>query len=146
MSSGLIVSGCRSPEKFRENADTVAEDIIKEKQQQALGQTEPLSIERPSETLRRRLLVEQWLPYSSRASLGTDALAAVPNWPEKNYPREVATPDANIPIASKKPLKIALIDALQIGARTVMPGLQSVLDSIQILRETIRELRPGLRR
>ena len=59
LSGGLIINGCRSPEKFRQNADKVAEDIIKEKQQQALGKTEPLSIERPSETLRRRLMPQK---------------------------------------------------------------------------------------
>ncbi len=114
---GLFVNGCRSPEKFRENADKVADDIIKEKQKQALGKTEPLSIERPGDTLRRRLLGEQGLQYSSKASLGTDALTPVPNWPEENYPRDVSSPDANIPIASKQPLRISLVDALQIGAR-----------------------------
>ncbi len=117
LSGGLIVNGCRSPEKFRENADQVAEDIIAEKQQQALGKTEPFSIERPGETLRRRLLAEQGLQCSGKASLGVDALEPVPNWPENNYPREVPSRDANIPIESKKPLKISLIDALQIGAR-----------------------------
>jgi outer membrane protein TolC len=114
---GLIICGCRSPEKFRENADKVAEDIIKEKQQQALGKTEPLSIERPSETLRRRLMGEQGLQYSSKASLGTDALTPVPNWPDESYPREVASPDVGISIEAKKPLKVSLIDALQVGAR-----------------------------
>ena len=117
LSGGLIINGCRSPEKFRENADAVAEDIIKEKQQQALGKTEPLSIERPSDTLRRRLMGEQGLQYSSRASLGTDALAPVPNWPDESYPREVASPDVNISIEAKKPLKVSLLDALQVGAR-----------------------------
>jgi outer membrane protein TolC len=117
LSGGLIINGCRSPEKFRENADKVAEEIIKEKQRQALGKTEPLSIERPSDTLRRRLMGEQGLQYSSKASLGTDALTPVANWPDKEYRPEGTSPDANITIEAKKPLKVSLVDALQVGAR-----------------------------
>jgi outer membrane protein TolC len=87
-----------------------------EKQKQALGKTEPLSIERPSDTLRRRLLDEQGLQYSSKASLGTDQLTPVSGWPDKGYPPPAESVDANIPVEPNKPLKISLLDALQIGA------------------------------
>jgi outer membrane protein TolC len=114
---GLLISGCRSPKEFRENADKVADDIIVQKQKEAIGKTEPLSIERPSDTLRRRLLGEQGLPYSSKASLGTDELAPVAGWPDKEYVPTTSSADANIPIEPSKPLRISLINALQIGAR-----------------------------
>lgn len=113
----LALCGCRTPTKHREKADEVAYNIIEKKQQEALGKTEPFSIERPSDTLRRRLIEEQGLPISSEASLGTDKLKPVAYWPEESYPPDGSSPDANIPVEPNHPLKISLIDALQIGAR-----------------------------
>jgi outer membrane protein TolC len=102
----------------------VAYNIIEKKQQEALGKTEPFTIERPSDTLRRRLIEEQGLPISSEASLGTDKLKPVPYWPDGSYPPDVSSPDANVPVEPNQPLKISLIDALQIGARN-NPDYQS---------------------
>jgi outer membrane protein TolC len=95
----------------------VADKIIAQKQKEAVGKTEPLEIERPSDVLRRRLIADQNLPVSGPASLGTDALKPIPHWPKDQYPPESHSPDANIPIPSEKPLEISLIDALQIAAR-----------------------------
>jgi outer membrane protein TolC len=110
-----IISGC-SPEHYRAKADKVASNIVTQKQKEALGRTEPLSLERPSDILRRRLLDEQNLLYSSDASLGTDKLQPIPHWPEKDYPPSSTSSDANIPVEPNKPLKLSLIDVLQIGA------------------------------
>jgi hypothetical protein len=113
----FVQAGCQTPSQYRQEADKVASDIITQKQQEALGKTEPFSIERPSDILRRRLLTEQQLLYSSEASLGTDQLDLVEHWPEDGYPQAGSSPDANIPIDANTPLKISLVDALQIGAR-----------------------------
>jgi len=113
----LILSGCRSPEEYRERADRTAREIIEAKQQEALGKTEPLSIDRPKDILRRRLLEEQGLPYSSEASLGTDKLEPIEHWPEADYPRAESSPDAEISVEPNQPLKLSLLEALQIGAR-----------------------------
>ncbi|MEN6425376.1 MAG: TolC family protein [Phycisphaerales bacterium] len=121
---GVILFGCRSPAKYREKADKAAYDIIEKKQQEALGKTEPILIERPSDILRRRLIEAQGLPVSGEASLGTDALTQIPYWPDENYPIEVSSADANIPIEPNRPLKVSLIDALQIAARN-SPDYQS---------------------
>ncbi|MEN6576911.1 MAG: TolC family protein [Phycisphaerales bacterium] len=121
---GVILFGCRSPAKYREKADKAAYDIIEKKQQEALGKTEPVLIERPSDILRRRLIEAQGLPVSGEASLGTDALTQIPYWPDENYPIEVSSADANIPIEPNRPLKVSLIDALQIAARN-SPDYQS---------------------
>lgn len=94
----------------------MAQDIIAQKQKEALGKTEPLEIERPSDILRRRLIEAQNLPVSSAASLGTDALKPIPHAPKDNYPPEAYSPDANIPIEPNQALEISLIDALQIAA------------------------------
>ncbi|MCU0916041.1 MAG: TolC family protein [Planctomycetes bacterium] len=112
----LVLAGCHNPVRQREKADKIAAKIIAEKQQEALGRTEPLSIERPSDILRRRLIEAQNLPVSSTASLGTDALKPIPHWPDKEYPPESHSPDANIPIEPNKPLQLSLIEALQIAA------------------------------
>ncbi|MHC4426916.1 MAG: hypothetical protein ACYSYV_12585, partial [Planctomycetota bacterium] len=63
----FVLTGCRTPSKHRLDADKVAADIIQQKQMQALGQTSQFSVERPSDILRRRLLLKQNLPYSSQA-------------------------------------------------------------------------------
>ena len=60
---GLI--GCKSPAQHREKADDAAYDFIRQGQQKALGQTEDFTIERPSDLLRRRLLIDQNLPYTN---------------------------------------------------------------------------------
>jgi len=115
---GLVTqSGCQRPAAYRHKADEVAGDIISQKQQEALGKTEPFGIERPSDILRRRLLDEQDLLHSSEASLGTDKLQSIPHWPEEDYPPTASSPDANIPIEPNQLLKLSLVDALQIGAR-----------------------------
>jgi outer membrane protein TolC len=108
---------CRSPSQFRKSADKTAYKAISETQKQALGKTEPFTIERPSDILRRRLLVEQDLPSSSEASLGTDQLKRPKHWPDKGYPA-ISTPDDSSPaVDANKPLRLSLEDALQIGAR-----------------------------
>ncbi len=122
--AGLVTTGCRSPAQFRENADKVTDQIIAQKQMDALGTTQPLRIERPSDILRRRLIEQQKLPVSSTASLGTDQLAPIPHWPDKTYPPETHSPDANIPIEPNEQLEISLIDALQVAAHN-SPEYQS---------------------
>jgi outer membrane protein TolC len=122
--TALVMSGCRSASKYRTAADKVAADIITEKQKEALDRREPFSIERPSNILRRRLLGEQKLAYSSEASLGTDRLRPIKHWPEEYHHPTACSPDANIPIEPNQPLKLSLVDALQVGARN-SPDYQS---------------------
>ena len=54
--------GCQSPTAYRQEANHVAQDIIRKKQKEALNTTEPFYIERPVDILRRRLLMDQKLP------------------------------------------------------------------------------------
>lgn len=53
----LAAAGCRAPAKERAKADAAAAAIIESRQKEALGRKEPFSIERPSDTLRKRLLL-----------------------------------------------------------------------------------------
>ncbi len=113
----VAMAGCKSPTGHREDADRRAARIIKEKQIEALGHSEPFTIEKPSDTFRRRLIVEQGLIVAGPESLGTDQLARIKHWPEKNYP--VTTPPVDIgkPGEHPEPVRIGLLDALQIAAR-----------------------------
>lgn len=111
---GLI--GCKSPEQYREKADEVGSKIIDQTQTEALGKTEPFTIERPSDILRRRLLEVQDLPISSPASLGTDALEPINHWPDDSYPPESSSTGPDLAVEPNKPVKLSLLDTLQVGA------------------------------
>ncbi|MEK7994390.1 MAG: TolC family protein, partial [Planctomycetota bacterium] len=83
----------------------------------AFGRTEPFTIERPSDILRRRLLDQQNLAVSSEASLGTDQLKPTKHWPEPNYPQaEPSGRLSELAVEPNKPVKLSLIQALQVGA------------------------------
>ena len=111
-----IISGC-SAKYHRTKADKTALSIIKKAQEDILGKSDDLSIERPSDILRRRLLTEQELAIYGNESLGTDALEKIKHWPEKNYPAAVISPDNKIVIPSdRKPLSINFFQALKIAA------------------------------
>ena len=110
--------GCKSPLEYRSEADKVAADIITAKQKEALGEIEPFSIERPRDILRRRLLKQQDLTVSSEASLGTDQLKPVEHWPDPNYLQAESSGNTeDLPIEPNKPVKLSLLQALQVGAR-----------------------------
>ena len=113
----LIQSGCRTPIEHRQEADRIASIIIAGKQKEALGKTEPLRVERPSDILRRRLLEQQNLAYSSEASLGTDKLTPIEHWPEPNYPEATFSDNLHkLAIEPNKPVRLSLVQALQVGA------------------------------
>jgi outer membrane protein TolC len=86
------VAGCRSTTDYARQADAAAAGRIAEGQKKALGQTVDFSIEPASDTLRRRLLIDQRLPGSPSAT---------------NPPAAQPLPD---------PLILTLDDALRIGA------------------------------
>ncbi len=109
------IAGCRSPEEYRREADRVAQDIIREKQQVALRRTEPFQIERPSDILRRKLLIDQNLPYTGPESLGSDQLPRIDHWPERAISEAVAGP--GLSIEPDKPVILSLMQALQVAAR-----------------------------
>lgn len=110
-------TGCQTPAQYRQEADEAAKNIIREKQQQALNRTEDFVLERPSDLLRRRLLIEQDLPYSSDASLGMDRLKPTEHWPEQDYPKAVPSSDPIVSLEKNLPLRLTLSEALQVGAR-----------------------------
>ena len=113
----VLFVGCR-PVDYRTDADRVASRIIQGAQLEAMGHTEPFTIERPVDTLRRRLVLVQKLPHSGNAALGADQLETIDHWPEEGYPAADANSSSPIkPWDADKPLAVTLADALRIAAR-----------------------------
>ena len=112
----LLIIGCSTAGKHRENIDKTAYTIIEEKQMKAFGKTEPFSVEPPEDTLRRRLMIEQNIPYSSPASLGAKNLEPIEHWPKDNYldAKDIKNATSYNP---ENPLKLTLVDILQIAAQ-----------------------------
>ncbi len=111
LSSVLFTQTMCTSTKYRLKADKAAANIIQEKQKQALGKADEFSIERPSDILRRRLLIEQDLPYASEASLGVDKLKTIEHWPEKDYPKAKSSVDQILSPEADKPLQLSLMQA-----------------------------------
>ena len=108
----MTAGGCLAPQQQRREADRVTGDIITEKQKQASGRTEPFTIERPADTLRRRLLIDQNLQYSDPASLGASALKPIDHWPKDDYLTSSAGPatlPSTLPTTGPGPLRLSLI-------------------------------------
>ncbi len=115
----LLVAGCWSPRQYREKSDQVAQKIIHQKQQEALGRTnsEAFTVERPAETLRRRLLSTQELPTSSSASYGSHKLPDTKHEPEKDYPEPEKQGEPIGEVVEGKKVRLSLEQALQVAAR-----------------------------
>ena len=100
----LLSLGCIPPEAAVRSADKSAYDIVEQKQLAALGRTEPFTIERPEDELRRRLMLDQKLPAAGAASYGRAYLPPVrkepkgvsPNLPLPQGAQVVDAPRANV--------------------------------------------------
>ena len=113
-----FLSGCNSARYYRQQADRASYKIAEQKQNEALGRTEPFTIERPADTLRRRLLLDQKLTHAGPASLGTGDLTPIEQWPDDDYLDSAAeSRPPEPPWQTDRPLRVTLIDALQIAAR-----------------------------
>lgn len=114
----VTTPGCRSARQHRADADALAADMIARGQAEALGRTEPFTISRAANELRRRLLVGQNLPRAAAASLGVDQLQPLEHWPKDDYltERGQAMAPPVVPWQSGV-LKLTLDEALQVGAR-----------------------------
>jgi len=112
----VLIVGCRAGD-YRRAADQVAYDLIAHKQAEALGRTEPFTIETPADTLRRRLLLDQHLPYAANASLSVGDIEPIKQWPDDDYlERQAIADDLVGSFATEQPLRLTLTDALQIAA------------------------------
>lgn len=114
----VLFAGCRSPSEYRKDADRAAYDIVDRTQKQVFrGRTVGFTLEKPSDTLRRRLLLDQEIPHSDAASLGANDVARIPQWPDATYgTTNSAATNGPLPAATK-PLRPSLLETLQIAAR-----------------------------
>ena len=114
----LVLAGCRSATKHRQQADETAYSIIQTKQAEALNKQEPFTIDRPRDMLRRRLLLGQDLAYADKASLGLDQMDPDQHWPDDEYLSVGVNPSASAFVVNPStPIKISLSQALELGAR-----------------------------
>ena len=111
-----MTAGCRTPEAFRRKVDTDVRQMVTQTRAQVLDTDTAFRVEKPENTLRRRLLEELSLPVSGPASLGTDRLPDTPWWPEPGFPGsspDIGTQQGIQPV----PLTLSLFQALEIGAQ-----------------------------
>lgn len=117
----FLSQGCRSTSGHIEKANKDAEGIIKAYQQEALGHTNSFSIERPSDSLRKRLMIEQALPAYDKIISSNEALRAgarsLPAESGAAPTLQAAGVKTNTLINAGSPFRITLLDALQISAR-----------------------------
>ena len=116
--TALTFIGC-TPANYRQQADHVAYDIISQNQAEAFGYSEPFTIETPADTLRRRLMFDQGLPYATNASLNAMDVEPIPQWPDKSYfDRDDADNTFADHFTTDQVLLLTLTDALQVAAHS----------------------------
>ncbi len=111
--AAMAVSGCKSPETYRKDADKAAYDLIHQTEKELFDRESVFSIESPEDQLRRRVFEAQGLQTSGEFSLGIENLSKPELWPEKDYPAKVDISDNS---KYAQPIKISLLDALQMAA------------------------------
>ena len=109
----LLISGCKTPQEYRQEADNVAGKIINETRNTLPVTHSEISIERPSSIFRRKLIQDQKLDISSNESLGSDALDVVKYWPE---PKSTETDPNFLSSQYANEVKLNFIQTLQIGS------------------------------
>ena len=114
---GLAVlwCGCRTPQKWREQADRVVADTVSKTQMKVLGHTEKINVDSPADTLRKRLLLAQKLPHTDAASRALRDLQSTEFWDRKTHLPPVTSKEA--PWFREDGYHLSLTDALQIAAR-----------------------------
>lgn len=112
----LILTGCKTPAEYRMEADRAATAIIRNTQEEVLDESGEFTIERPSDILRRRLLIEQDLPYYGEPSLGAGYLTPPPHWPDTDSSGSPPPFKSPVSLESGGTLRLSLVQALQVAA------------------------------
>ncbi|MFK7759477.1 MAG: TolC family protein [Phycisphaerales bacterium] len=150
----LSISGCKSPNSYRTEANEVASSILDESWKSATGKdSDNFTIEPPSDSLRRRLLVDQLLPVRVPASGGSSDDTLIEQWPETEYfsnrspgPKD---PDSFADSLAQAP-KISLLQSLQIASsnsRTYQTQKESVFQTalrLDLERDAFRNTWSGM--
>lgn len=114
---GLSVWGCRSPQSYRSEADDVAGDILDQTWPAAVGRdADGFTIEPASDSLRKKLLLDQKLPVRSTASAGSSDDRPIEQWPDEEYFEDRPPTDEVLePQATAVPM-MTLVEALQVAS------------------------------
>ncbi len=113
----FTLAGCRSPESYRAEADDAASRILDESWKSAMGyDSDGFTIEPASDSLRRRLLLDQNLPMRVPASASSADDQRIEQWPDDAYNNDRGQADADSPQAFENTI-FTIEDALQIAAR-----------------------------
>lgn len=115
----FFFNGCRSSEEWREQADQKANHWLEQTQQEINGKTEPILVETPADTLRRRLLLDQKLQTTHEASLGVTDLPDDERWQSNKHLRPfvddlLATKNA---WDTSETIYLSMVDAIIVAAR-----------------------------
>ncbi|MGI5922478.1 MAG: TolC family protein [Lentisphaeria bacterium] len=110
----ILVTGCRSTQQWRQQADERATALLSRAQEQENGRSEPIVVESAADSLRRRLLLDQHLQTASPASQGIRDLADNERWQSARHLREGAAYEGQW--KSSEPVRPTLVEALQIAA------------------------------
>lgn len=111
-----VAGGCRSAGDWRDVADEKAARVLGAVQRDVTGREEPVQIETPAQTLRRRLLLDQGLTVFNEASLGIRDLSTNAYWNGAER-LQASDRDDSLPLGTNRVLTIGLKDAVQIAAR-----------------------------
>ena len=111
-----FAGGCRSAGDWRDVADEKAARVLGAVQRDVTGREEPVQIETPAQTLRRRLLLDQGLTVFNEASLGIRDLSTNAYWNGAER-LQASDRDDSLPLGTNRVLTIGLKDAVQIAAR-----------------------------
>lgn len=110
-----MLNGCMSAQEHRIKVDEAAKRILEEKKVFLGFEYEDLTIEKPSSTLRKKLLISQDLSVSGEFSYGLEYAVKPDNWPEDNYPLG-KTPEKNKTAKKSIPIILSIQQALAAGA------------------------------
>ncbi|MDY0221539.1 MAG: TolC family protein [Desulfobacterium sp.] len=111
----FILTGCQAPGVYRAEVDQKALAMIARTREQALGNREVFTVDRPSDRLRTRLIQDLGLAVAGPESLGANHLPPVPHWPEPGYPGGLDSRAGQAP-SSCDFLVLTLLKALEVGA------------------------------
>lgn len=112
--SVLFLLSCRNTNDWRKQADQQAEKLLRASQEKVLGKSEPITVESPGDTLRRRLLLGQNLQFHDPASLGIRDLPETEAWqPGKHLLESTSAPQTSV---GSETLRLTLVEALQVAA------------------------------
>ena len=115
---GLFISGgCRNAADYRREADDTAARYLEAGQEAAVGRAEPIEIETPADTLRRRLMLDQGLFVNDPASFGIRDIPTNLYWRagDRLLPGG-EDPSVSVWRGGTNALEIGLVDAVRIAA------------------------------